>query len=123
MATSKARVDASQVETFQRRLALTAQLIDEEGEAFEQHWGGLLADELRARVPVSDDPPHLRDAIAQIEPGGITFGDQAHVGRFLDRGTVNMAPKPFIQPAIKQIRTPARKDAGKRAIDLIMRGR
>lgn len=120
MASSRAKVDASQVDGFARRLALAAQLIDEEGDQFEEHWGGMWADEMRAAVPT--DTGHLQGEIAQVEPGGITFGD-AFYWRFLEYGTSKMAPKPFVKPTMKRIRTPARKDAGTRAVKLIQRGR
>ena len=120
MATSRAKVDASQVDGFARRLALAARLIEEEGEQFEEQWGGVWADEMRAVVPVASGK--LRDSIEQVEPGGITFGD-AFYWRFLEYGTSKMSPKPFIRPTMKRVRTPARKDAGTRAVNLIQRGR
>ena len=120
MASSRAKVDASQVDGFARRLALAAQLIEEEGEQFEEEWGGKLADEMKATVPVATGK--LRDSIVQVEPGGITMGD-AFYWRFLEFGTSKMAPRPFVRPAMKRIRKPAREDAGKRAVKLIQRGR
>ena len=120
MASSRAKVDASQVERFADRLALASRLIEEEGEQFESEWGEKWADDMRATV--SRDTGHLADSIQQVEPGGITFGD-AFYWRFLEKGTSKMAPKPFVQPAMKRIRTPARKDAGQRAVRLMQRGR
>lgn len=105
---------------FARRLALAAQLIEEEGDQFEEHWGELWADEMRSSV--ATDTGTLRDSIEQVEPGGITFG-KAFYWRFLEYGTSKMAPHPFIRPSMKRIRTPARKDAGVRAVNLIQRGR
>jgi len=70
----------------------------------------------------SRDSGHLADSIEQVEPGGITFGD-AFYWQFLEKGTARMAPRPFVAPAMKRIRTPARKDAGERAVKLIQRGR
>lgn len=120
MATSRAKVDASQVDRFAERLALAARLIEEEGEQFEEKWGQDWVDEMRAGVSV--DTGRLRDSIRQVEPGGITFGD-AFYGHFLEKGTARMAPRPFIVPAMKRIRPKARKDAGERAVKLIQRGR
>lgn len=123
MASSRAKVDASQVDGFARRLQLASQLVAEEGEQFEEEWGGKWADEMRATVAVGPgDPVHLRDEIEQIEPGGITFG-RAYWWRFLEYGTSRMGPQPFIRPAMKRIRPGARKDAGQRAVNLIQRGR
>ena len=123
MASSRAKVDASQVERFADRLALASRLIEEEGEQFESEWGKKLETEMRSDVPSGPgDPVHLRDEIEQVEPGGITMG-QAYWWRFLEYGTSKMAPQPSIRPAIKRIKTPARKDASARAIRLIQRGR
>lgn len=123
MASSRAKVDASQVERFADRLALASRVIEEEGEQFEQEWGEKWAADMRATVAVGPgDPVHLRDEIRQVEPGGITFGD-AYWWLFLERGTSKMSPRPFIKPAMKRIRTPARKDAGQRAVRLMQRGR
>lgn len=122
MARSTAKIDWGEIEEYARRLELASQLIEEEGEDFEEEWGGRWADEMKEAVPYGPgDPVHLRDQIEQVEPGGITFGD-AYWWRFLEYGTVKMAPQPFIGPTMKRIRTPAKKDAGERAMRLISRG-
>ena len=126
---SRARVDASQVEAFADRLALAARVVEQEADDFQTEWGNEWVREMKSRVPVSttDRSPgsrrygHLRDNIQQIEPGGITFGD-AFWWVFLERGTTRMSAQPFIKPSMKKIRTPARKDAAQRAIDLIAKG-
>lgn len=119
---SRAKVDASQVFTFEAKLFRTAQLADEMSKDWQQEHGENWADGMRSRVPVGPGVPvHLRDEIAQVEPGGVTMGD-AYWWRFLEHGTVKMSPQPFVKPAMKKIRTPARKDAVQRAIDL-MQGR
>ena len=120
MAVSRAKIDASQVVNFQHRLDLAARLIEEEGRQFADEWGEKWAEEMRAVVPVASGT--LRGAIEQVEPGGITFGD-AFYWRFLEYGTSKMSPKPFIRPTMKRVRTPARKDAGNRAVRLMQRGR
>lgn len=123
MARSRANVDASQVLTFEGKLHRTAQLVDKMAENWQQDHGEKWADEMRATVPVGPgDPVHLRDEIRQVEPGGITMGD-AYWWWMLERGTVHMAPQPFVNPAMKRIRTPARKDAIDRAMKLILFGR
>lgn len=120
MARSTAKVDASQVERFADRLALASRLIEEEGDQFEELWGGKWVDEMVTTVP--RDSGNLASSIRQVEPGGITMGD-AYYWRFLEFGTSKMAPKPFVRPAMKRIRKPAKEDAGKRAVKLIQRGR
>lgn len=119
MARSTAKIDVSQVVAFEKRLETAARIVEQEAQQFQQQWGEEWAEEMRATVPVESGK--LRDSIRQVEPGGITMGD-AFYYRFLEYGTSRMAPRPFVRPAMKRIRTPARKDASKRAIDLISRG-
>ncbi len=120
MASSKAKIDVSDVLRFEKRLETAARIVEAEAEQYQQHWGEAWADEMRASVEV--DTGNLQRSIDQVEPGGITFGD-AFYWRFLEYGTSRMAPRPFVRPAMKRIRTPARKDAGERAIEWIRRGR
>lgn len=122
MARSRAKVDVSDLVRFENRLKTAALVVEQEAESFQDEWGEKWADEMRANVPVGDEAPHLRDSIQQVEPGGITFG-AAFYWRFLEYGTSKMAPRPFVRPAMKRIRTPARKDASERALRLIQRGR
>lgn len=119
MARSKAKVDVSQVRRFNLQLHNAANLVDKVAEDWQAEHGEKWAELMRATAPV--DTGHLRDSIRQVRPGGITMGD-AYWWRFLEHGTVNMAPQPFINPAMKRIRTPARKDATERALNLL-RGR
>lgn len=112
-----ARIDASQVEAFQRRLQVAARTIEQEADRFEEKWGDELVDEMRATVPRATGT--LQASIEQVEPGGITM---AHYWRFLEYGTAHMAPRPFVRPAMQRIRKPAAEDAGDRAVRLIARG-
>lgn len=114
-----ARVDASQVVAFEHRLQHAARIVEQEARSFQQKWGEEWADEMRATV--SRDTGLIARSIQQEEPGGISFGD-AFYWRFLEFGTSKMSPRPFVRPAMKRIRTPARKDAGERAIRLISKG-
>ena len=116
-------MDFADIADFQNKLQLTSDLADEMAEDFQQDWGQEWADQIISNTPTGPGiPVHLKDQIRQVEPGGITMGS-AFWWRFLEYGTVNMAPQPFINPAMKRIRTPARKDAGQRAIDLIVKGK
>jgi len=129
---SQANIDITQLEGFQHRLESAAALAEVMAEDWQQEHGQRWVEEMKAIVPVStgkhdrrinaSEDIHLRDEIRQVEPGGITFGD-AFWWRFLEYGTVKMSPRPFIRPAMKKIRTPARKDAIKRAVELIRTGR
>ena len=122
MARSRANVDASHVLAFEQRLHLASQLADRMAEDWQQEHGEKWMLEMIHTAPIGPgDPVHLYQEIDHVEPGKITMG-RAYWWRFLEHGTSKMAPHPFIKPAMKRIRTPARKDAAERAIDL-MRGR
>lgn len=119
---SRAKLDFDEVIAFQQKLALTANLTDQMAEDWQTEHGERWMLEMIQSVAVGPgDPTHLYQEIDQLEPGGITMGD-AYWWRFLEYGTVHMSPQPFIKPAMKRIRTPARKDAIARAVDLL-RGR
>lgn len=123
MASPRATLDASQVTAFANRLALASRIVEQEAEDFQDEWGEKWADEMRSTVAVGDDPPHLRDAISQVEPGGISMGgDEFDYWRHLENGTSKMAPQPFVRPAMQRIRKPAKEDAGQRAVRLISKG-
>ena len=120
---STSKVDVGDLLDFEAKLALAARTVDEMAEDWEQDWGQEWVDGIKARVPTGPGVPvHLKDEIEQVEPGGITMG-RAFWWWFLEHGTVNMAPQPIVNPAMKKIRTPARKDASGRAIDLIQKGK
>lgn len=119
MATSRAKLDVSQVIAFEKRLETAARIVEQEAKDFQQQWGEAWADAMRSTVP--RDTGELERSIQQVEPGGITFG-KAFYWRFLEYGTSKMSPRPFVRPAMKRIRTPARKDASARAMRLISKG-
>ena len=124
MARSRVKIDAGQVMAFADKLERTARIADAMRDDWENDWGKKWADEMRARVPV--DSGDLRDSIEHVEaggtaPGGIHFG-KAFYWRFLEYGTSKMSPRPFVRPSMKVIRTPARKDAGERAVRLMQQG-
>lgn len=112
-----ARIDASQVEAFERRLREAARRIENEADRFEEKWGEDLADHMRAGVPVLTG--RGRASIQQVAPGEI---DMEGYLRFPEYGTARMAPEPFIRPAMQRVRKPAVEDAGDRAVRLIARG-
>jgi HK97 gp10 family phage protein len=122
---SKAKIDTSQIENFERRLHAAGKEIEKEGEIWKEKYGERWAEEMGTRVAYSDGSNrqtrrygHLRDNIEQVEPGGITFGG-SYWWLFLERGTSRMAPRPFVKPAMKKIRTPARKEIAERAVDIL----
>lgn len=122
---STSKADVGQLLDFEHKLELAARTVDEMAEDWQQDWGEEWADGMRQRALAMEgpgDPVHLHDQIRQVEPGGITMG-RAFWWLFLEYGTVDMPPHPFINPAMKKVRTPARKDASERAIDLIHKGK
>lgn len=112
------RWDFSQLHTFERRLALASQIVEQEAETFQQTWGEELADEMQMMAPVLTGT--LRDSIDQVEPGGIAIG--APYWRFVEYGTSRMPPQPFVGPAARRVLAPAAKDAEERAVRLITKG-
>lgn len=121
---STSKVDASDLFDFEHKLFLAAALVEDLAEDWETQWGQEWVDQMLTRVPTGPgvDGIHLKNEIRQEVPGGISMG-VAYWWWFLEHGTVKMAPQPFVNPAMKKMRTPARKDAGNKAIDLIQRGR
>lgn len=134
---SRAKVDFQDVVEFAEKLERTRALADAMRDDWENEWGRKWADEMKARVnigprgdrrsPASREYGPLRDAIQHVpaggsQPGGIVFGN-AFYWRFLEYGTSKMPPHPFIKPSMRKIRTPSRKDAAQRAVDLIRTGR
>lgn len=125
-ARSGVKIDATAIDDFQRKVNRAVRDIEKMADEWEQDWGTVWVDEMKATVAVSsgDRSPgssrygHLRDNIRQVEPGGITMGN-AYWWWFLERGTTRMSAQPFVKPAMKKIRTPAKKDAGVRAVDLL----
>jgi HK97 gp10 family phage protein len=110
------RVDASQVTAFANRLNAASRRIDEEGDRLEDEWGEKWADEMRAIVPVLTG--RLKSSIEQVDSGVI---EMEGYGVYVDRGTSEMAPQPFIRPAMNRIKEPASREFGARAVDLITR--
>ena len=121
-------VDFTDLLEFQHKLAVTAALADDMAADYESDWGEQWAEQIRQRVPRGANHPqhpniHLKTEIRQIEPGGITMG-RAFWWRFLEYGTKNgIAPRGYVNKAMKKIRTPARKDAAARAVELIQSGK
>lgn len=97
--------DASEVYGFASHLA-SVTVTDE----WEQTWGARMVDELRDASP--DDTGFLDSQTEQVAPGEITFGD-ADYWRYLNYGTVYMAPRDFIGEAEHRIRGAAARDAAR----------
>lgn len=129
-----ANVDVSDVERFADRLAEVGLRFDTvEKPAWLLKNGRMLESQIRSRMPVgnytwsgSDEfgggsttsqlYGPLSKEFKQVEPGGFTFGT-AFYWRFLEDGTVHIAPRGFVRRSINQVRRPAKQDA----IDRLMR--
>jgi HK97 gp10 family phage protein len=77
-------------------------LADEIGRAAAE----LIMEDAKARVPVGDREPHLRDRIhiEHDEAVGwyVVAGDrEAFYGHIVEHGSVNAAPQPFLVPAVE----------------------
>lgn len=112
------RWDFSQLYALERRLDSAAMKVQDEAEEWQEKWGEELADEMRVMAPVLTGT--LRDSIDHIEAGGIAI--DAPYWRFVEYGTSRMAPRPFINPAMRRIKAPAEKDAAERGVQLIVKG-
>lgn len=114
-----ARLDASDVIRLESRLRDAAREIDVRSADWEDKWGEAWADGMRAEIAV--ETGRTRAAIV-ADGGEITFGDRADIVNFLEHGTVHMAPRPFIRPALRRIQAAAMRDAGDQAIRPLTRG-
>lgn len=115
--------DASEVFAYAAHLVSAAEQTDDVARDWQSEHGGKWAKSMSQIVPRGPgDPVHLADEIHQVEPGGITFGRADH-WVFVQYGTVHMAPQDFIGRARRRIQPEAVKDAEKKALRLIQRGR
>lgn len=122
MKKSTSKTDVGDLESFEHKLNLAALLVEDMAEGWEEQWGQEWIDRMDIPLGPGLDGIHLRSEIRQVEPGGISMG-RAYWWWFLEHGTSKMPPHPFVIPAMKKMRTPARNDAGQKAIDLIQRGK
>jgi HK97 gp10 family phage protein len=63
----------------------------------------------KAKVPLGDDPPHLRDAIhLERDAEGsyrVVAGDERlFYGHIIEFGSVDLSPRPFLLPALEAAR-------------------
>lgn len=101
-------------EGFARRLDAAAEQIDDSAEEWAEHWGHETAERMRSTAPRLTGA--LAASIRQVEPGGIEIG--VDYWPYVERGTADTAPQPFIGPAISAIRDNALGDALERGLDI-----
>jgi HK97 gp10 family phage protein len=99
-------IDASQVTRFAARL--NSPVVEEPWKA---EWSRKVADEMRRNAPV--DTGALRDSIRETGDG-VEVG--APYGGFVEYGTSDTAPQPFVGPTVNRLVRPAAEDAGRRVI-------
>lgn len=95
------------IDAFAARLEKRSATIDIDAENWKNHHGAATEEALRSFVP--KDTHALEKSIRQVEPGGIEIGEDYWI--YVDRGTVNHPPQPFVSPALESIRPAAVKDA------------
>jgi len=74
-------------------------------------WAEKVADEMRNRAPVLTGA--LRNSITTI-PTGVIVG--VDYGAYVEYGTSDTAPQPFVGPAVDRLTRPAAEDLGGRVI-------
>lgn len=99
--------DFSQVTRFATRLIVSD---DIEGD-WKEEWTPKLGDEIRSRVPVRTG--QLRDSVIETDDG-ITVG--ADYAGYVEYGTSDTAPQPFVNPSIDRLLDPATQDAQRRVL-------
>jgi HK97 gp10 family phage protein len=87
---------------------LRAPLSEEE---WKKEWSQRVADEMRSFAPV--DTGELRASI-RVTGDGVEVG--ASYGVYVEFGTSDTAPQPFVAPAVNRAIKPAAADAGKRVL-------
>lgn len=99
--------DFSDVTRFAARLIVSD---DIEGE-WRDEWNPKTADEIRNRAPVLTGA--LKASIHETETGvdiGVPYG------AYVEYGTSDTAPQPFVTPALDKLARPAAEDAARRVI-------
>ena len=101
-------IDFSDVTEFAARLGASVEILEE---GWQGEWSRKVADEMRRNAPV--DTGRLRDSI-QTTDDGVIVG--VPYGGFVEYGTSDTAPQPFVAPAVNRLIRPAAVDAGDRVI-------
>lgn len=131
---STARVDASEFIDFTDVVNYAAHLnavasgaVDHIWGDWKRHWHPEIVKEIAATAPrgatrstASERYGPLHAAVRAAHKG-VTFGD-AFYWRFLEYGTSRMAPREFVKPALRRMRSEIRADAGRRAVDALRMG-
>lgn len=108
-------VNTAQVDAFAVRLATAGQRMQIEEELWQQRWGSELVSQMRSRAPRQTGA--LADSIHQDASGNVVVG--VPYGGFVEYGTSDTAPQPFMRPAVDQVTPEATRDAGRRAVAAI----
>jgi HK97 gp10 family phage protein len=91
------------------RLDTIAATLDEEIDSAIRNLAEEIVVQAKAKVPVGDDPPHLRDAIhLERDAEGsyrVVAGDERlFYGHIIEFGSVDLSPRPFLLPALEAAR-------------------
>jgi HK97 gp10 family phage protein len=104
-------IDFSDVIEFASRLGSPIEAVEE---SWQNEWSRKVADEMRRNAPVRTGA--LRDSIRETNDGvevGVPYGG------FVEYGTSDTAPQPFVGPAVNRLIRPSAEDAGRRVIRLL----
>jgi len=99
-------IDASQVSRFAARL--NTPVVEE---SWKNEWSKKVAGDMRSFAPV--DTGALRDSIRETSDGvevGVDYGV------YVEFGTSDTAPQPFVAPAVNRNIKPAAQDLGRQVI-------
>jgi HK97 gp10 family phage protein len=101
-------IDATEVTEFALRLGVPVEVIEE---PWRDEWSEKVATDMRSLAPV--DTGTLRDSITVTADGVEVLADY---GIYVERGTSDTPPQPFVLPAVNQNAEPAAADLGRRVI-------
>lgn len=102
-------IDTSQVDRFAARLNTTPSPQIEDG--WRDEWSTKVADEMRDLAPSLTGA--LRSSIRTSDEGVIVGVDY---GAYVEYGTADTAPQPFVLPAVNRLARPAAEDAAQRVL-------
>jgi HK97 gp10 family phage protein len=103
--------DFSDVTEFAARLVVSGDIEDE----WQDTWKPKLVEEIRSRAPVRTGT--LKASIRETEDGVIVG---APYGAYVEYGTSDTAPQPFVTPSADRLAAPSTEDAARRVLSRLL---